>query len=421
MKFISTRGQTQPMSASEAILQGLAPDGGLFVPERFPALDEKAFNPGSSYQETAAAVLSPFFRGDPLEQEIPDICRDAFNFPVPLFWFNEKQAILELFHGPTAAFKDFGARFLAAAMERILKQKGQQATILVATSGDTGGAVASAFFKRDAVRVKVLFPEGGVSERQQKQLTCWGGNIESYAVKGSFDDCQRLVKQAFMDEMLNRQWQLTSANSINLGRLLPQMVYYIYASVQFLQKTGKNPLVIIPSGNVGNSAGAYWAQKLGAPIDRIVLGVNANTTIPDFLETGTYEARKSIRTLANAMDVGDPSNMERLRHLFPSIELMRKHVSAFSVSDDEIRHTIKRFYERHGYVLCPHTAVGEKVRNEQFADEPVIEAATAHPAKFNTIVEPLIGKSVEVPEPLSELLHAESVFTVIEPSLQALF
>lgn len=421
MKFVSTRGKASPSVASEAILKGLAPDGGLYVPEYFPSLAEKALDPDASYLETAAAVLAPFFSGDPLEDDIAELSRSAFNFPVPLHWFNRKHALLELFHGPTAAFKDFGARFLAAAMEKILERKNQEAMILVATSGDTGGAVASAFHRRERVRVKVLFPLGGVSERQQKQLTCWGDNIDSYAVRGNFDDCQRIVKEAFMDEALNSRWGLTSANSINLGRLLPQMIYYIYASVQYRKIAGTDPVCIIPSGNVGNSVGAYWAKAMGAPISEIILGVNSNRTIPDFLDSGVYQARKSKKTLANAMDVGDPSNMERLRMLFPDIESMRRNVSAYSVDDEEIRETIRRVFTEEQYIMCPHTAVGERVRSLYAADQPVITVSTAHPAKFDTIVEPVIGEKVPVPHQLEVLLHAESRFQTIEPSLEELF
>jgi threonine synthase len=425
MQFISTRGSAPPVSVSEAILKGLAPDGGLYVPESLPAFDRGLIDPeisgNLSYPETALAVLRPFFAGDFLESELEAVCREAFSFPVPIHWYNEREAVLELIHGPTAAFKDFGARFLAGTMERITEHEGTPLTILVATSGDTGGAVAAAFAGKRNISVKVLFPKGRVSARQEKQLTCWGENVQAYSVRGAFDDCQRMVKSAFMDPELSAARHLTSANSINSGRLLPQTVYYVYASVRYLAKTGKKPVIIIPSGNVGNSVGAYWAKAMGAPIERIVLAVNANTTIPDFLASGVYEPRESIATLANAMDVGDPSNMERLRHLFPSIEEIRENITAYSVSDGQIQETIGRIWQENGYAVCPHTAAGEYVRrtiarnSPAMSNSPTMVVATAHPAKFETIVEPTIGESVPIPPQLAELLHRPGSAAEIDP------
>jgi threonine synthase len=231
MKFVSTRGKAPAVSASQAIMQGLAPDGGLYVPESFPSLGNLAIHEISSYPELAFEVLAPFFEDDLLKEDLAEICMDAFNFPVPLVTLKDQDAVLELFHGPTAAFKDFGARFLAACMERMLVKEQRKLTILVATSGDTGGAVAAAFANRKGIEVKVLYPKGRVSGRQQQQLTCWGANIQAYEVDGSFDDCQKMVKDAFMDQTVSRQWGLSSANSINLGRLLPQSVYYVFASI----------------------------------------------------------------------------------------------------------------------------------------------------------------------------------------------
>ncbi len=331
MKFISTRGKSPAVTASQAIINGLAPDGGLYVPEKFPQLAEDLFDPDLPYSEFASGIIQPFFDGDPLFDRIPEICRTAFNFDVPLKWLTDDKAVLELFHGPTAAFKDFGARFLASVLEILQENSSRMLTILVATSGDTGSAVASAFHRKKGIQVKVLFPKGRVSYRQEKQLTCWDGNIKSYSVAGNFDDCQHLVKKAFQDESLKKEWRLSSANSINLGRLLPQMVYYIYGSVQFKKKKGIYPSFIIPSGNVGNSVGAYWARESGSPVDIAALAVNANRTIPDYLKSGTYTPRKSVQTIANAMDVGDPSNMERLRTLFGNFENFKNNVNAFSV------------------------------------------------------------------------------------------
>ncbi len=421
MQFVSTRNQDSAVNASKAILQGLAPDGGLYVPTSFPSLATLPINEISSYPELAFEVLSPFFEGDPLQDELAEICIDAFNFPVPLVTLGPQQMVLELYHGPTAAFKDFGARFLAASMERILKRESRRLTILVATSGDTGGAVAAAFANREGIEVKVLFPKGRVSGRQQQQLTCWGGNIQAYEVDGSFDDCQKMVKDAFMDKPLSQKWGLSSANSINLGRLLPQSVYYVYASQVFKQTYGKKPVIIVPSGNVGNSCGAYWAFTMGAPINRIALAVNENRTIVDYLESGVYEKRPSIATLANAMDVGAPSNMERLQSLYPSIEQMRSMVSAWSVDDATIEKTIREVYETANYVICPHTATAERVRRDHFAGEPTIVVSTAHPAKFEQVVEPLIGTTVPMPKSLEQLMHKPTSFQQVGCDYHQLF
>ncbi len=421
MQFASTRGKSPTVTASTAILQGLAPDGGLYIPEAFPAPDTLGITASMPYHEMALRMLTPFFTGDQLETELEEICREAFSFPVPLHWYNNRQAVLELFHGPTAAFKDFGARFLAGAMERLTEESGTPLTILVATSGDTGGAVAAAFHGKRSINVKVLFPHRRVSKRQEKQLTCWGDNVMAYAVNGAFDDCQRMVKRAFMDRDLATRYHLTSANSINLGRLLPQSVYYMYAAMQFEKRNGHAPVVVIPSGNVGNSVGAYWARAMGAPIERIILAVNANRTIPDYLESGVYEPRESIATLANAMDVGDPSNMERLIALFGDIECIREQVSAISVSDREIRESIRKVWKSHRYAVCPHTAAGERVRNTAVPSENSIVVATAHPAKFDTIVEPLIDRELDIPVSLKALLEKESACSLIEPEIAALF
>ena len=419
MEFISTRGKSPSVSASVAIRTGLAPDGGLYVPKTFPEVKIPE-SPGN-YAEFAAEIIQPFFEGDPLYDDIPEICRKAFSFDVPLYWLNDNQAVLELFHGPSAAFKDFGARFLASVMERLQKGKNRDLTILVATSGDTGSAVASAFYQKKGIKVKVLYPEGRVSSRQEKQLTCWDGNISSYCVTGNFDDCQKMVKTAFQDKNLAKDWDLSSANSINLGRLLPQIVYFYYSSLLFLKKTGKKPVIIVPSGNVGNSAGAYWAMELGAPVEKIVLAVNANTTIPEFIETGLYTPRASVATIANAMDVGDPSNMERLRHLFSDHDQILENMEAVSVADDLIRETIRNTYKKYSYVMCPHTAAGEWVRRNLYTDGPSIVVSTAHPAKFETVVEPEIGRTVAIPESLQGMLGKSSNFSLINPDFINLF
>jgi threonine synthase len=421
MQFVSTRGNAPAVSASEAILQGLAPDGGLYIPEFFPYIPVEQLKAATSYPELAYEVLAPFFVGDELESALPELCVEAFNFPVPMHWYNKRESVLELFWGPTAAFKDFGARFLAASMQRLLERRDRRLTILVATSGDTGGAVAAAFFKREGIDVKVLFPEGKVSARQQQQLTCWSENVETYAVRGVFDDCQRMVKQSFMDTALVGQYGLSSANSINLGRLLPQMVYAFHASLEALARTGEEPTMIIPSGNVGNSCGSYWAKIVGAPIKRIVLALNANKPILDYLSTGVYEKRPSVATLANAMDVGDPSNMERLTHLFGDFAHFKSEVSAYSVDDETIKSQIRKVWDTHSYIVCPHTATGEYVRENGGFTEPTVVYATAHPAKFHTTVEPEIHQDIPVPSQLAELLNKPSNYKTIDPDYRQLF
>lgn len=420
MEFISTRGKSPSVNASTAIFTGLAPDGGLYVPKRFPdiKISEKY---KTNYADFAAEIIQPFFEGDPLFNEIPSVCSQSFSFDVPLHWMNDEQAVLELFHGPTAAFKDFGARFLANIMEKLQSGKKRDLTILVATSGDTGSAVASAFHNKKGIQVKVLYPEGRVSKRQEKQLTCWNNNITSYCVRGNFDDCQKMVKTAFLSEELAEDWDLSSANSINLGRLLPQIVYFYYSSLLFKDKTGKQPVIIIPSGNVGNAVGAYWAQAIGAPVEKIVLAVNSNKTIPDFIESGDYRPRPGIATIANAMDVGDPSNMERLRNLFPEHKKIIENMDAVSVSDDLIRDTIRKVYNEYNYIMCPHTAAAAWVRDNFYSHEPGIVVSTAHPAKFETVVESEIGLSVDIPDSLNEMMKIESTFNRIDPDLNQLF
>ena len=429
MRFHSTRGG-QDSDLTGAILQGLAADGGLFVPESLPELDPRSIQ-GESLAEIAAGLLAPFFAGSELEPELPDICRDALDFPVILRELRgepEALAVLELFHGPTAAFKDVGARFLAALLERILARRadGERGplTILVATSGDTGAAVAAAFHKRRGIRVGVFFPRGQVSPRQRHQLCCWGANVRSFEVDGSFDDCQALVKAAFRDPALNARLRLTAANSINLGRLLPQVAYHAAAALWYFRRHHRRLSAIVPTGNLGNGVACVWARAMGMPIDRILLAVNANQTIPDFLSTGEWRPRPSKATLASAMDVGDPSNMERLRDLLPEFGDLRSAVQAYPVDDDGIRAQIARDYARFGAIWCPHTATGfhaydglpESVRR----GSAWCVSATAHPAKFDTIVEPIVGRAIDVPPALAAILRMPAKSVPLAPRLDAL-
>ena len=431
MEFSSTRGPAHSAGFAAALIQGLAPDGGLYVPKTWPAtLRPEAFGDEKDLPGVAVKWLTPFVEGDRLAPSLPAIATDAFNFPAPLvpLGTSGRLSVLELFHGPTAAFKDFGARFLAACMSRLRRPEDRPLTILVATSGDTGGAVAAAFHERPGIEVGVLFPQGLVSPTQERQLTCWGGNVKSFAVRGTFDDCQRMVKEAFLDPQLRQETELSSANSINLGRLLPQAVYYAATSLAIWRQYGEPASFVIPSGNLGNAAACIWARKLGLPIDEIVLAHNVNRTVPDYLESGEWKPRPSVATLASAMDVGNPSNMERLRALFPELRAMRSAVTAFSVTDDAIRARIRAGFEKFGQVWCPHTATAAEAYEQLSADRQGapqkqgrwVLVSTAHPAKFREIVEPLIGQTVAVPDTLAKLFARATDCTEIAADLSAL-
>jgi threonine synthase len=426
MKFISTRGSAPAVTFGSALTQGLAPDGGLYMPEAWPSVPLSAFDGVQELADVANVMLRPFVAGDAIAAEVANITRDAFNFPAPLHEVTAdgRLSVLELFHGPTAAFKDFGARFLAATMQRLRAGASRPLNILVATSGDTGGAVAAAFHRRPGIVVSVLFPKGLVSPTQERQLTCWGDNVHAFRVGGSFDDCQRLVKDAFLNPGLQARFDLSSANSINLGRLLPQAVYYAATSLAVYRQHGVVPNFIIPSGNLGNSVACVWARKLGLPIGRIVLAHNANRTVPDFLKTGDWKPRPSVPTLASAMDVGAPSNMERMRALFPDIDAVRGAVRAESVSDTEIQARIKSDFDNYGKVWCPHTATAAeayaRMSPVERADARWIMVSTAHPAKFHEIVEPLIGRRIEMPESLAKLFSRPVYATELQPDLAAL-
>ena len=426
MHFTSTRNTALKTGFSEAVIQGIAPDGGLYVPDGWPRLAPADFGEASDLPRIASQLIAPFVAGDRLETKLAAITTDAFNFPAPLVALtpDERLNALELFHGPTAAFKDFGARFLASTFARARSPQDPPLHILVATSGDTGGAVAAAFHNRPGVGVSVLFPKGLVSPTQERQLTCWGGNVRSFCVRGTFDDCQRMVKEAFADPQLRSHLQLSSANSINLGRLLPQAVYYAATSLAVWRKHGEPASFIVPSGNLGNVVACLWARRIGLPIEGIVLAHNANRTVPDYFESGDWQPRASIATPACAMDVGNPSNMERMRSLLPDIAAVRSAASACSVTDAEILARIRTDFGKYGRVWCPHTAVAaeayERLPAERRAKGRWILAATAHPAKFREIVEPLIEREVAVPEALARLFARPAECIEIDANLSAL-
>ena len=423
--FQSSRGQAPRASFSEALLQGLAPDGGLYVPHSWPHLAPQDFAGDFDLPAIATRLVRPFMSGDRLAPQLDAITQEAFNFPAPLVPLGAggQVAVLELFHGPTAAFKDFGARFLASCFARLPPAE-RTLTILVATSGDTGGAVAAAFHGRPGVRVAVLYPQGLVSPTQQRQLTCWGGNVTSLAVRGTFDDCQRLVKSAFLDPALRAQRTLSSANSINLARLLPQSAYYAAASLAIWRAHGERASFVVPSGNLGNAVACLWARQVGLPIGDVVLAHNANRTVPEYLASGQWQPRPSVATLASAMDVGDPSNMERLRALFPGMQDLRAAVTAGSASDEQIRARIRSAYLQYGQIFCPHTAAGAQVLESlpaaRRAGKRWVLVATAHAAKFRETVEPLIEGPVPVPDSLARLFARDTQSTQIDATLAAL-
>jgi threonine synthase len=417
MNYLSTRGQSGQVPLETALRAGLAPDGGLFVPERIPTFAADAFVGSPSLPATAEGALAPFFSGSVLEDRLGVIARDALDLPLPIVEFEPGCAwMLELFHGPTAAFKDFAARFLAACLAQLRSDTDPTQTVLVATSGDTGGAVAAAFHRRPGFRVVILYPDGRVSARQAHQLGAFGDNVHCYKVQGNFDDCQRLAKQALNDAEPASALALTSANSISIGRLLPQISYYVYAASKMADSPSEPINLIIPTGNLGNALGAVMARSMGAPIGEVLLATNANPTLPEFFSGLDYRGRPGIATLANAMDVGDPSNFERLAWLFRDQDLRAIGVNAVGVTDQAIEAIVRDYWNERGMAVCPHTACGlEALRQlrDRGDDRRWMVAATAHAAKFDNVVEPLIGAEVPVPAALADLLARPSNATAL--------
>jgi threonine synthase len=415
MRFVTTRGRAPAASLEFALFDGLAPDGGLYVPESLApwTAGDIAQLSKLSLTELAVRVLRPFVSEEIADVALDELARDALNFPVPLVAVEPTVYALELFHGPTLAFKDVGARVMARVMAA-LHDGGDPTTVLVATSGDTGGAVAHAFYQVPHMRVVVLYPAGRVSPTQEAQLTMFNGepgsNVRAYAVDGSFDDCQRLVKATFGDDDLLQRVRLTSANSINIGRLLPQMIYYFHAVAQTVAQGFSPAMISVPSGNFGNLTAGLMAKRAGLPIARFVAATNVNDEVPAYLATGRFEPRPSIHTIANAMDVGNPSNFERMTWLYGGdLDAMRRDIVGSRHDDDEVRATIRRVYEERGYLLDPHSAIAYLGLKEHAHGAPGIFIATAHPAKFIEIVGPIIGLTMNqrrqvTPEPLAHAL-----------------
>jgi threonine synthase len=410
MKYRSTLQRSPEVSLRDAVLRGSAPDGGLYMPVEIPPLD-RSFRgrlPSRAFPEIANEVGALFVGGEIPPHILMKIVTDAFNFPVPLVTLSERLRILELFHGPTLAFKDFGARFMARLMGYFVQESGKQLTVIVATSGDTGSAVAQAFLGVSGIRVVILYPTGRVSDAQEKQLTTLGQNITALEVSGSFDDCQRLAKQALVDPVVAEKITVTSANSINIARLIPQSFYY-FAAVAQLGPSDGLPVFSVPSGNFGNLTGGLLAKRIGLDVGQFIAATNANDVVPEFLRSGKLIPRASRHTISNAMDVGNPSNFARIVDLYDNdLQAIRRDIWGCSFSDEETLHIMHDVDERHGYMLDPHTAVGvlgwESFARQHQTAAPGIVLATAHPAKFGETVARAIGVRPEMPERLAAFL-----------------
>lgn len=421
-RYVSTRGQGGGVSFEQALLTGLAPDGGLFIPDRIPALDPAHWRAPDRFSTMALRVLLPWLKDDVPPETLRALLDDAFSFPVPLVPLDGEWTgvyVLELFRGPTLSFKDFGARAMARLMAYFLKNSAEALTILVATSGDTGSAVADGFAGQKRIRVVLLYPKGQVSAVQERQLIAARPGVQTYAVAGAFDDCQRMAKAAFLDDDL-APLKLSSANSINVGRLLPQMMYYIWAVGQ----GGFDDVVFcVPSGNLGNLTGGVLARLAGLPVRRFLAAHNANDFFPRYLRGETTTFGDSVRTLSNAMDVGAPSNFERL-HTLLGDEALRRWVQGDRVTDEETIQSMRRVYEATGYLADPHTAVGlEVVRRARAASgdpAPAVVLATAHPAKFPETIHQALGFAPALPDRLAVLWEKETTVTPLAPDVDAL-
>ena len=410
MKYYSTNHQAPDASLQEAVVKGLASDKGLYMPEVIQSLPQSFYDniENLSFQEIAYQVADAFFGEDVPANTLKQIVYDTLSFDAPCVKVKENIYSLELFHGPTLAFKDVGGRFMARLLGYFIQKEGQkQVNVLVATSGDTGSAVANGFLGVEGIHVYVLYPKGKVSEIQEKQFTTLGQNITALEVDGTFDDCQALVKNAFMDAELNAHMKLTSANSINVARFLPQAFYYFYAYAQ-LKKAGKadNLVVCVPSGNFGNITAGLFGKHMGLPVKRFIASNNANDIFYQYLQTAQYNPRPSVATIANAMDVGDPSNFARILALYENNhEAICSEISGATYSDEQIRETVKKAYEETGYLLDPHGACGYRALEEGLREDEVgVFLETAHPAKFLDTVEGIIGEKVEIPAKLQAFM-----------------
>ncbi|MBS1920703.1 MAG: threonine synthase [Bacteroidetes bacterium] len=424
MKHYSINKQSVTVDFREATIRGQAPDMGLYFPERIPKIENEFFRDieNLSNEEIAFRVIKPYV-GDAIpEEKLFQIISETINFPIPLVQVNETIFSLELFHGPTLAFKDVGSRFMSRCLGYFLKDHEKKVTVLVATSGDTGGAVANGFYETEGVEVIILYPSGKVSPVQEKQLTTLGENIHALEVKGTFDDCQQMVKKAFADEDINKKRFLTSANSINVARWLPQQVYYFFAYKQWPEK-GKPPVVSVPSGNFGNICAGLLAQQSGLPVKHFIAACNANDVISNYLKTEILKPKQTIPTLSNAMDVGNPSNFVRILEIFQHrFSVLKNDLSSFSISDEETLLTIKEVYQHCNYLCDPHGAVGY-LSLERYLDQfpgKGIFLETAHPVKFPEAVEKAIGQKIEIPASLAGIMKKNKKSSLMENSFEQL-
>ena len=410
MRFYSTKDNSNSVGFKDALFHGLAPDGGLYMPETIPHLGIDFFKSDLSYPELAIGMIHPFTKDDLTHARLTDICESAFDFPLHIKELNKTDSILELFHGPTFAFKDFAARFMARTMAYFLENKDNELTILVATSGDTGSAVANGFFNVDGINVIILYPSNRVSAIQEKQLTTLGGNITALEIDGSFDDCQRMVKAAFQDIDLRNRLSLSSANSINMARLLPQSIYYSWAWK--LCAENKPIIFSVPSGNFGNLTGGLLANRMGVPVEKFIAATNANDTFPHYLSSGTIEHQDAVQTISNAMDVGVPSNLDRIQNLFhDDVNQIKADISSWSFPDKNTKKSIRNIQNEYGYLIDPHTAIGvlglNKYRNETNSITKGVVLSTAHPGKFADVIEPIIANKTALPDSLQIALKKE--------------
>ena len=427
MRLYSTKSPDKFVDFGEAVLRSLPADNGLYMPEHIPMLDQDFWQTWQSmnFQDIAYAVVSKMLQGAIPEDKLSNIVSEALNFPAPLTSLDQQRSVLELFHGPTLAFKDFGARFMARVMSWLTRDDETTLTVLVATSGDTGGAVASAFHNVEGTRVIILYPSGKVSGLQEKQLTAVGGNITALEIDGSFDDCQRMVKAAFLNKEISKECNLTSANSINISRLVPQMLYYFEAARQFAIEGKGEPVFVIPSGNFGNLTALLFAIKMGLPVRHVVAATNINDVVPEYLRSSEYKPRPSAATISNAMDVGAPSNFARMLELYGSDwPAMASQISGYAFGDCQTREAIREVHEKYGYVIDPHGAVGYLAGEawlDQHPEDSVVILETAHPAKFSeTITEELGDKVLEIPQRLACLADEPKVSIPMIASPEAL-
>ena len=394
-------------------MKGLAPDGGLFMPEFIPKLDTAFIKnlQKFSIQEIGFEVAKLFTDDEISVNDLKSIIEDAINFDAPLKALDKNLSVLELFHGPTLAFKDFGARFMARTMNYFLKDSEEVVNILVATSGDTGSAVASGFYGVEGINVYLLYPSGKVSDIQEMQLTTFDKNITALEIEGTFDDCQKLVKTAFVDDDINAKMKLSSANSINIARLIPQSFYYFNGFKQLKNKS-ENVLISVPSGNLGNLTAGLMAKKMGLPITKFIGATNSNSVFTEFIHSGEYKPRPSIKTLSNAMDVGAPSNLARIESLYDEHSVILKDIASNTHNDDQTIEMIKKIFQKYNYIIDPHGAVGmlaleQYVTEERIDNYSSIVIETAHPAKFKDSVEDALGINIELPETLQKCISKE--------------